>query len=131
MANVWKDGRQVAGNRIDSISPDKTFSQRFKELVAQLPPEAKSKVQLFNDLADEVEKMELSFGKTLRHAEKLEKQISDLESGDQNMITGLQKKMDEQRAEQKIVLKTLMKAFAGHHGIGVEASDIEDFLRLF
>ena len=129
MGILKREGVSVAPQVLPSN--EKKPSIRIKELVGKLPPEAKEQVTHILSAVEDVERTEKYAAGNTATIERLKQKIADLESGDQNMITGLQKKMDEQRAEQKIVLKTLMKAFAGHHGINVEASDIDDFLRLF
>ena len=129
MGILKREGVSVAPQALPSN--EKKPSIRIKELVGKLPPEAKEQVTHILSAVEDVERTEKYAAGNTATIARLKQKIADLESGDQNMITGLQKKMDEQRAEQKIVLKTLMKAFAGHHGINVEASDIDDFLRLF
>jgi len=130
MANIWKDGKQVAGDKIETISPDKTYSEQLKEIVASLPAEAKPKVQSLLTLAGKIESLEAGTGKLARKVERLEQELEESQDGEAVAVSGIQRQLETMQAERRVVIRTALLMFAAQHGVDVEAQDVDSLVRL-
>jgi len=130
MANVWKDGKQVAGSQVDSITPDKTYSEQLKEIVASLPSEAKPKVQQLLNLAGKIESLEAGAGKLARKVDDLKQKLEESQDGEAVAVSGIQRQLETMQAERRVVIRTALLMFAAQHGVDVEAQDVDSLVRL-
>jgi len=130
MANIWKDGKQVAGDKIETISPDKTYSEQLKEIVASLPAEAKPKVQSLLTLAGKIESLEAGTGKLARKVERLEQELEESQDGEAVAVSGIQRQLETMQTERRVVIRTALLMFAAQHGVDVEAQDVDSLVRL-
>ena len=130
MANIWKDGKQVAGDKIETISPDKTYSEQLKEIVASLPSEAKPKVQQLLTLAGKIESLEAGTGKLARKVEALKQELEESQDGEAVAVSGIQRQLETMQTERRVVIRTALLMFAAQHGVDVEAQDVDSLVRL-
>lgn len=130
MANIWKDGKQVAGDKIETISPDKTYSEQLKEIVASLPSEAKPKVQQLLTLAGKIESLEAGTGKLARKVEALKQELQESQDGEAVAVSGIQRQLETMQTERRVVIRTALLMFAAQHGVDVEAQDVDSLVRL-
>jgi hypothetical protein len=128
MPIIKVDGHSVAPERLSS--KDKKPSAELRELVARLPGEAKEKTPHFIAQIEKVEHTEKFAEGNQATIERLKSRIADLESGDANLIQGLQSRLDAQAGERRVVIRTALLMFAAQHSIEVDADKVENLVRL-
>lgn len=108
---------------------EKKPSAELRELVAKLPPEAKEKSAHFIAAIEKVEHMEKYAAGNTDTIERLKQRLKEIESGDQNMITAMQAKLDRQDANRRLVIRTALFMFAGQYGVDIEPEDVDNLVR--
>lgn len=110
-------------------SKERKPSAELRELVAKLPPEAKEKSAHFIAAIEKVEHTEKYAEGNTATIERLKQRLEEIESGDHNMITAMQAKLDQQDANRRLVIRTALFMFAGQYGVDIEPEDVDNLVR--
>jgi len=110
MGILKREGVSVAPQSLPSS--DKKPSARIKELIGKLPPEAKEQVTHILSALEDVERVEKYAAGNTDTIERLKQTITDLESGDQNLITAMQKRLERQEEEAAIERRVFLLTVA-------------------
>jgi len=123
MGILKREGVSVAPQALPSN--EKKPSIRIKELVGKLPPEAKEQVTHILSAVEDVERTEKYAAGNTATIERLKQRVDELQSGDQNMITAMQKRLERQEEEAAIERRVFLLTVARVKGWNLTREEAE------